>query len=255
MFQMSRKVFYLAFLSLAASALPAVAASFSDAQKTEIEGVVRAYLMKNPEILRDMMTELDLKQHAEEASQREKALASNQKELFDSNFQAVIGNPKGKINMVEFFDYNCAYCRHTLTDIITLIKAEPNLRVVLKDFPILGPDSLAAAEVASAARKQISGDKFLEFHQKLLTSHGHVGREQALDAAREMGLDMNKLQEDMKDPAIRAGLDGVMKLADAFNFTGTPSFVIGDEAVVGAVGLSQLKSKIDAMGKCGKTTC
>ena len=112
----------------------------------------------------------------------------------------MVGNPKGKITLVEFFDYNCGYCKRALCDLVTLMKAEPELRVVLKDFPVLGPNSVEAALVASAARKQISGDKFFEFHQKLLMGHGPTGREQALAVAKEMGLDMDKLQKDSKDP-------------------------------------------------------
>jgi protein-disulfide isomerase len=167
----------------------------------------------------------------------------------------VVGNPKGKITLVEFFDYNCGYCKRALADLVSLMKAEPELRVVLKDFPVLGPNSVEAAQVASAARRQISGDKFLEFHQKLLSGHGPVGREQALAVAKELGLDMDRLQKDSKDPAIRAGLEDVMKVADTLNLTGTPSYVVGNEAVVGAVGLDQLKTKVDAMSKCGKTIC
>jgi protein-disulfide isomerase len=127
--------------------------------------------------------------------------------------------------------------------------------VVLKDFPVLGPNSVEAAQVASAARKQISGDKFFDFHQKLLMTHGPVGREQALAVAKELGLDMDRLQKDMKDPSIRAGNEEVMKIADALALTGTPSYVIGDEAVVGAVGFAELKTKVDAVAKCGKTAC
>ena len=162
--------------------------------------------------------------------------ADNKQNLFNSPFQAVIGNPKGKITLVEFFDYNCGYCKRALGDLVTLMKVGAELRVVLKDFPVLGANSVDAAMIASAARKQISGDKFFDFHQKLLLSHGPIGRDQALAVAKDMGLDMDKLQKDAKDPAIRAGLEDVMKVADPLNLTGTPSYVVGDEAVVGAVG-------------------
>ena len=114
---------------------------------------------------------------------------------------------------------------------------------------------LPISPIASAARKQISGEKFFDFHQKLLLSHGPIGREQALAVAKDMGLDMDKLQKDAKDPSVRAGLEDVMKVADSLNLTGTPSYVVGDEAVVGAVGLSELKKKVDATAKCGKTVC
>jgi protein-disulfide isomerase len=255
MFDLRRKAIFAAALSLAAFILPARAAEFSPSQKTEIEGIVHSYLLEHPEVLREVSVELEKRQKAEEADLRGRAIAENSQALFNSPFQAVIGNPKGKITLVEFFDYNCGYCKRALSDLVNLVKAEPELRVVLKDFPVLGPNSVEAAQVASAARKQISGEKFFEFHQKLLASHGPIGREQALAVAKEVGLDVDRLQKDAKDPSIRAGIEDVMKLADALALTGTPSYVVGDEAVVGAVGFAELKTKVDAVGKCGKTAC
>src|SRR5208282_1410402 len=255
MFDLRRKAIFAAALSLAAFAFPACSAEFNAAQKSEIEAIVHSYLVEHPEVLREVSVELEKRQKVEEADLRGHAIADNKEALFDSHFQAVVGNPKGKITLVEFFDYNCGYCKRALSDLVNLIKAEPELRVVLKDFPVLGPNSLEAAQVASAARKQITGDKFFEFHQKLLTTHGPVGREQALAVAKDLGLDMDKLQKDMKDPSIHAGIEEVMKIADSLALTGTPSYVVGDEAVVGAVGLAELKTKVDAVGKCGKTVC
>jgi len=255
MFDLRRKAIFAAALSLAAFAFPACSAEFNAAQKSEIEAIVHSYLVEHPEVLREVSVELEKRQKVEEADLRGHAIADNKEALFDSHFQAVVGNPKGKITLVEFFDYNCGYCKRALSDLVNLIKAEPELRVVLKDFPVLGPNSLEAAQVASAARKQITGDKFFEFHQKLLTTHGPVGREQALAVAKELGLDMDKLQKDMKDPSIHAGIEDIMKLADSLALTGTPSYVVGDEAVVGAVGMAELKTKVDSVGKCGKTVC
>lgn len=250
-----RKAIFAAFLSLTAFALPASAGEFTAAQKAEIESMIHSYLLDHPEVLREAAIELEKKQQQEETELRSRAITKYKDALFDSSFQAVVGNPKGKITLVEFFDYNCGYCKRALGDLVNLMKAQPDLRVVLKDFPVLGPDSVEAAQVASAARKQISGEKFFEFHQKLLMSRGHVGREQALAVAKDVGLDMDKLQKDMKDPSIHNGIEETMKMADALNLTGTPSYIVGEEAVVGAVGFDQLKSRVDAMAKCGKTVC
>jgi protein-disulfide isomerase len=255
MFLQSRKAIFAACLSLTAFALPASAGEFSAAQKSEIESIIHSYLVEHPEVLREASVELEKKQQQEENALRRTVISQNKDVLFTSAFPGVVGNPKGKITLVELFDYNCGYCKRALGDLVNLMKAEPELRVVLMDFPVLGADSVEAAQVASAARRQISGDKFFEFHQKLLLTRGHVGREQALAVAKDMGLDMDKLQKDIKDPAIRSGLEQTMKVADALNLTGTPSYVVGDEAIVGAVGLDPLKAKIDAMAKCGKTTC
>jgi protein-disulfide isomerase len=250
-----RKAIFAAALSLTAFQLPAQAAEFTAAQKTEIESTIRTYLLSHPELLREVSVELEKRQKAEEADVRGRVIAENKQALFDSANQAVIGNPKGKITLVEFFDYNCGYCKRALNDLLTLIKSEPELRVVLKDFPVLGPNSVEAARVAFAVRKQASGEKFLEFHQKLMLSRGPNGKEQALAVARELGLDMDRLQKDMKDPSVQAGLEETMKIADELNLTGTPSYVIGDEAVVGAVGATELKKRIDAVAKCGKASC
>jgi protein-disulfide isomerase len=249
-----RKLMSAALIGLCL-APPVCAAEFSAPQKSEIEGIVKDYLLSHPEILRDMATELDRKQRAEESDQRRAMIAHAGKEIFDSSFQAVLGNPKGKVTLVEFFDYNCGYCKRALGNLTDLMKDDPNLRVVLKDFPVLGPDSIEAAKIASAARKQISGEKFWDFHQRLLMSKGHVGREQALAVAKEMGLDMAKLQKDAADPALKDELAGVVKLGDSLSISGTPSYVLGDEVIVGAVGYDELKKKVDAMGKCGKTEC
>ncbi len=256
MFDLRRKAtIAAAALVFAAAAAPVSAAQFNAAQKNEIESIVHSYLLKNPEILREMATALDKKQRAEQASLRRKAIATHKKELYDSSFQAVVGNPNGKINLVEFFDYNCIHCRRALGDVLGVIKAEPNLRVVLKDFPILGSDSVQAAEVASAVRMQISGQKFFEYHQKLLESRGRVGKQRALDVAQEMGLDMDKLKKDLNDPSIRAGLLSVAKLADALNINGTPSFVLGDQALEGEGHEADMKRMINSLAKCGKTEC
>ncbi|MCI4678362.1 DsbA family protein [Rhodoblastus acidophilus] len=251
----SRKAIFAAFLSLSAFALPARAGEFTAAQKSEIESIVHSYLLDHPEVLRDVANALEKKQQQEETALRHQAIEQNKDALFHSSFDGVVGNPNGKVTLVEFFDYNCGYCKRALGDLENLIKAEPDLRVVLADFPVLGPDSVEASRVAAAVRKQISGAKFFDYHQKLLMTRGHVGKEQALAVAQGMGLDMARVQKDMKDPSVHAGLAQTMKVADALGLNGTPSYVIGDEAIVGAVGYDQLKSRVDSMAKCGKTTC
>ncbi|MBB4197972.1 disulfide bond formation protein DsbA [Rhodoblastus sphagnicola] len=236
-------------------ALPVRAAEFSAPQKSEIETIVKNYLVSHPEILRDMAAELESRQKTEESDARRAVIAHASKDIFNSDFQAVLGNPTGKVSLVEFFDYNCGYCKRALGDLANLIKSNPDLRVVLKDFPVLGADSVEAAQIASAARNQLSGAKFWDFHQKLLMTKGHVGREQALAVAKEMGLDMAKLQKDAADPEVKDKLASVLKLGDSLSINGTPSYVLGDEVVVGAVGYDELKAKLDAVAKCGKTAC
>ena len=239
----------------AAFALPARADEFSPAQKQELGTFIHDYLVNNPDVLKDAIEALDKRDKATAAAERQKAVASESGPLFSSKYQATIGNPKANATLVEFFDYNCHFCKGALPDIAKLIKTDPNLKLVLKDFPVLGPGSVEAAKVASAARNQLPGDKFWAFHSKLLAMRGPIGKTEALAVAKELGLDMDKLARDMQSPEIKAGLDETMQLADALQVNGTPTFVVGQDVVVGAVGYDQLKDKIDSVHKCGRVSC
>ena len=248
-----------AIMGLAGIALvtiaPVQAAPFGSDQKAEIGSIVRDYLMQNPEVLREVMTELDRKDKVQEAAKRDTAVKDKSDLLFNSRYGEVLGNPDGKVTLVEFFDYNCGYCKRALDDLAKLMKTEPNLRVVLKDFPVLGPGSVEAAQVAGAVRNQLKGDKFWPFHSKLLSTHGPVGKAQALAAAKDVGVDMDQLAKDMTKPDVRDGIAENMQLADALNLTGTPSYVLGQDVVVGAVGYDELRGRLDNILKCGKSMC
>lgn len=255
---MNRYLATAAALALVAGSLvaaPVRAQSFNDAQKSEIGKIVHEYLVKNPEVLREAINELEKRQKAEETAQRETAIETVRSQIFDSKHQVVIGNPEGKITLVEFFDYNCGYCKKVLGDISKLAKENPDLRIVLRDFPVLGQGSVEAAQVAMATAKQLQGEKFWGFHQKLLGGRSQAGKEQALAAARDAGVDMGKLEKDMKSPDIRAGYEEVMQVADKLALTGTPSWVVGKEVIVGAIGYAELNGKIANYRKCGKTSC
>jgi protein-disulfide isomerase len=242
-------------IALAAFAGPLAADEFSTAQKSEIGSIIKDYIMKNPELLRDAINELDARDKAAAAAARNKLVGDAQSPLFTSPYQAVVGNQDGKVTLVEFFDYNCGYCKKMLPDIGRLIKDEPDLRVILRDYPILSDASVDAAEVAAAVRNQFKGEKFWEFHQKLLGSHGPVGRDQALAVAQGLGADMDKINKDMNDPTVKEGLDESDRLGRDLALNGTPSYVVGDEVVVGAIGYDALKAKLDNVRKCGKSAC
>ena len=241
---------------LLAAAAPARAAEFTPAQKAEMGGVIRDYLLQNPEVLQDAMVELERRQKAQDEAKREQAVDGKAAELFNAPGDVVLGNPKGKVTLVEFFDYNCGYCKRSLDDVAKLLKTEPDLRLVLKDFPVLGPGSVEAAYIAGAARNQFKGDQFWQFHQRLLGGqHGPVGKAQALAVAKDMGANMDQLAKDAQNPELKANLQNTMQLADALSLTGTPSFVVGQDVVVGAVGYDELKSRVDSVLKCGKAVC
>ncbi|BBU63322.1 outer membrane protein [Methylosinus sp. C49] len=243
-----------AVIGLVAVAAP-LRAETSVPQKAEIEKIVHDYLLANPEVIRDAIDELERRQKVAEADSRQKAVTQGADKLFNSASQAVIGNPSGDVTLVEFFDYNCGYCKRALDDVAKLIEGDPKLRVVLKDFPVLGAGSVEAAEIATAARLQLKPEKFYEFHRKLLNTRGAVGKAQAIAIAKELGADTAKLEKDSKSPEVKASIKEVMELADSLNLTGTPSWVLGKEVIVGAVGFQPLKTKIENTRKCGKTVC
>ena len=229
--------------------------AFSDSKKAEIGEIVKSYLMMHPELIQDAMNALDQKQKDAEAAAQKSALASLSKDLIKAENGVVLGNPKGDVTLVEFFDYNCGYCKKALTDLQKLIDSDKNLRIIIRDFPVLGPDSVEAAIVAVAARQQLSGVKYLEFHAKLLESKGRIGKDRAFSVAKDLNVDLTKLQKDMDLAETKAILSETMQIGDALRLQGTPAYLIGQEVVFGAVGYQSLKEAIDATRKCGKSQC
>ena len=241
-------------LSLAAAS-SSNADGFSSSQRSEVERIVREYLIAHPEVLQEAMNELDKRQTAAQAEKHKAAIKQYSDALFSSPRQVVLGNPNGNVTFVEFFDYNCGYCKRALDDMLALLKDDPKLKVVLKEFPVLGPGSVEAAQVAIAVHMQDkTGKKYLEFHQKLLTGRGEANKARALAVAKDIGLDMARLDKDLASPEVKATLQESFKLAEALGLNGTPSYVIGDNVVVGAVGLEALKEKVNA-SRCGKPSC
>jgi len=242
----ARLAFAAAAVSLAlAGAPPAVADSFSADQREEIGKIVKDYLLTHPEVMQDVMAELEKHQQSVEAEKHRAAVAENKATLFSSPHQVVLGNPQGNVTMVEFFDYNCGFCKRAMSDMLDLIKSDGNLKFVLKEFPVLGPGSVEAANVAVAARMQDpTGKKYIEFHQKLLGGRGPADKARALAVAKEVGFDMTRLEKDMNSDEVKTTIDEDMKLADSLGVSGTPTYVVGDEVVVGAVGLDELKAKL-----------
>src|SRR3974390_1336182 len=228
---------------------------FTAPQKSEIERIVREYLVMHPEVLQEARPELEKRQTAAEAEKHKAAVKDHAQNLFSSPRQVVLGNADGNVTFVEFFDYNCAYCKRAMSDMLTLMKDDPKLKVVLKEFPVLGPGSVEAAQVAVAVRMQDkSGKKYLDFHQRLLGGRGQADKSHALAAAKDAGLNMAQIEKAMTSPEVKATLQENFKIAEALGLNGTPSYVIGDEVVIGAVGLPALQEKINT-ARCGKPSC
>jgi protein-disulfide isomerase len=237
------------------SALSAHAGTFSDSQTGEIESIVKSYILKHPEVIQQAIEELSDREKVAEAAARSKSLSDLQGALYSSPNEAIVGNPEGKITLVEFFDYNCGYCKKMLPDIAHLMKANPDLKIILRDFPVLSDASVDAATVAAGVRDQFKGEKFWEFHQRLLAMHGLVGKEQAEALAQDMGANMRQLAHDSGAPQTKAGIEESFKMGRLLQIQGTPSYIVGDAVVDGAVGYDDLQGKVDNVRKCGKTVC
>jgi protein-disulfide isomerase len=246
-----------ALIALAALAAPraASAQSFTDTQKSDIEAIVKNYLVSHPEVLEEAMNELTKRQAAAEDQKHQESIAKNADTIFNSPRGVVLGNKDGDVTFVEFFDYNCGYCKRAMADMLDLLKSDHKLKVVLKEFPVLSEGSVDAAKVAVAVRMQDpTGQKYLDFHQKLLGGRGPADKARAMAAAKDAGLDTAKLEKDMQSPEVKATIAENFKLAEDMGMNGTPSYVIGKQVVVGAVGLDGLKEKIN-VARCGKETC
>jgi len=252
---MSRPFFAAAFAAITlATAVPAQAASFSESQQVEIGDLVKDYLMKNPEVIRDAMQELQRKEQSAEAEARKSGVAQHAEMLFNSKRHAVIGNPKGDVTLVEFFDYNCGYCKRAHADTQKLLDEDKGLRVILKEFPVLGQGSEEAAQVAVAVN-MLAPDKYKAFYDELLMSRGAVDGARAMAVAVDIGLDKAAIQAQLKNPEIAATINESYGLAQALGINGTPSYVLHNDVVVGAVGYDALKEKIKSVRACGSVTC
>ena len=218
--------------------------------RSGIEKIIREYLLANPEILDEANAELERRKEAFRLDAQTKALNLNAEELTKTTNDFVVGNPEGDITLVEFFDFNCGYCKKALKDVQELTQSDNKLRIVLKDFPILSEGSVSAARVALAAKFQLPAAKQFEFHSRLLEMSGMIDGERALSVASEMGLDVEKIKVDMQGKAVNDALSRNMKVAQALGLTGTPSFIVGKEVIQGAVGRETLSTAIENNRRC-----
>lgn len=228
--------------------------AFDDGQKKEIEGIVKNYLIQHPEVLVEVQQALEKKQDDARMAQATQAVEQNKKLIFNDGYDISLGNPKGKVTVVEFFDYNCGFCKHAISDMDAVIKTNPDVRFVLKEFPILGPDSVAAHQVSDAFR-HIAPEKYAQFHRALLGGDEHASEARAIEVAESLGVSEDQIREQMKKTNNEKSVRETYALARQIGITGTPTYVIGDEAIFGAVGAQALDEKIANVAQCGKTTC
>lgn len=221
---------------------------FSPAEKERIEEIVRDYILRNPEIILESVAIMQARQKAEEDARLQTALRDSREELERLPGDPVLGNPDGSVVLVEFFDYQCGYCKAMVGPLKTVIDRNDDLRVVMKEFPILGEVSVTASRASLAAERQ---GLYEPFHFALLGLRGRLTEAAIMQTAREVGLDMDRLARDMADPEIEARIARNHELAAELGIEGTPAFTIGDQLIPGAVNEAQLAALVDSTRQAG----
>ena len=205
------------------------------------EARTREYLLHNPEVIIEAVQRIEERQQARAANESQLAVRARWEEIFNDAASPVGGNPQGDVTVAQFFDYNCPYCRKAAPVLAQAEEADRGLRVVYKEFPILGPGSRFAARAALASHKQ---GKYLPFHAAMMASSGPITESAALQIAQGVGLDVERLKQDMEDPEVAKAIERNLKLADELRITGTPSFVVADDVVRGLVDVATLQKLI-----------
>lgn len=237
-----RVIIWSVFALLLNAVLLAAPAAADSMSKEEFERRVRDYLLANPEVVMEALQTLDARQKQAQEEAAKAVLTARADEIFRDPASPVGGNAQGDATLVEFFDYNCPYCRQMMPIMAQLEAADAQLRIVYKEFPILGPDSVFAAKAALAANSQ---GGYAKFHKALYEVKGRVTEAAVLKVAAEAGLDVARLKTDMQNPEIQASIDRNLKLAQALDINGTPGFVAGKQIVHGATDLETMKQLIE----------
>ncbi|OUR78070.1 hypothetical protein A9Q83_08765 [Alphaproteobacteria bacterium 46_93_T64] len=220
-------------------------------QEAEFGSQVRNYLLENPKIIREVIERLQVQEAREQADQKSKKLSDYRDELENDGYSYVAGNPNGDITIVEFFDYRCGYCKRAYKDLMKTVNEDGNIRLVLKEFPILGEDSILATRAAIAAEKQ---GKYMEYHSNLMNTRGGLSKGRILQIAADTGLDTDQLLKDIDDEEISIKIQKTYQLANSLNITGTPAFVIGGKLSPGAIPAERMKQLVaDARAKKAAT--
>jgi protein-disulfide isomerase len=239
--KLARACLKLGIVLLASAPAHAEPAKAVDLPVEQIEKIVREYLLREPEVIYEALEELQRRQTAAAAARQRAAIAENQGKLLDDPTSPVGGNPDGDVTLVEFFDYRCAYCRRVVSSMRALLDEDRALRMVFKELPVLGPDSVRAARAALASRRQ---DGYVPFHFALMTTDD-LSLAGIRAAAEAVGLDPDRLEADMAAPEVIAAIEANYALANELGIEGTPAFVIGDQLIPGAVDKARLEQLID----------
>ena len=220
----------------------------NDADKKEVEAVVQDYILRNPEVIMRAIQSYQVKMEVEKRIQVEKEIASLKYELNRNAGSPVIGNPNGDITIVEFFDYRCGYCKRVLPTIQALLKADRNIRYVLKELPILGSDSVFASQAALAVWNS-TPEKYMPFHTALMASRGNLNPEKVLRIAKNLAINTEALTKIMKNKSVNQELSMNMQLSERLGITGTPAFIIGNQLTPGAISFDEIKKLVALVRK------
>jgi protein-disulfide isomerase len=250
---MTKSLRLAAVLGAAILAMPSPSPAMDANQRSEIEKIVREYLLANPGIILEMRDALEARKRVEQEEKQKLTLAAEKDALYKSANQIAIGAVDAPVTVVEFFDYNCGFCQRALDDMNRLVKAG-NVRFILKEFPVLGEESVEAARI-SIAFNRLMPMKAAEFHRLLLGAPGRKDGKIALEVAKSLGADTAKLKAESEKDDVVAAIQESYRLGDGLAITGTPSYVLGDEVVFGAVGFDALGKKVANLASCGKTLC
>lgn len=231
-----------------------VAAAPPALDKAQINSAIREYLLENPEVMLEVQDALQEKQLAAQREDQAKAIEAQKTAIYDNMADPVLGNADGSATVVEFFDYNCGFCKRAMADMVSMMENDSELKFVLKEFPILGPDSEAAHHVALAFN-DLYPEQYPQFHLRLLSFDGRASDESAMRIATELGGDEAEIRARMEDPSIGERIRATYALANELGISGTPAYVVGDEVVSGALGESVLATKVANVRECGSTVC
>ena len=232
---------------LAVSALvglaPTTASAADELSEKRVMEIVEKMLREQPEIIVEALTAYQAKQELEEKERQREMLSSNNRNLYNRPGDPFIGNPDAKITVVEFFDYRCGYCKRVLKDVVALTEANPDIKVVFKEFPILGDASVLASRI-SLAVNEVAPAKYAEFHKKVMGGRGAVNKASLLRIADALGIDTAAVEAAMEAKAVSSAIRENYELAEQLGIRGTPAFVVGDQVIPGAVDRATLEKLI-----------
>jgi len=211
--------------------------------KAQFEQMIRDYILEHPEVIMESVTRFQANQKAAAEEMARQNLVSQKDRLINDPTSPVIGNPEGDVTIVEFFDYRCGYCKKVRADVMSLVESDKNIKLVFKEFPILGPESETASRAALAVWNS-DPKKYTEFHNELMTVRGALPATRVMEIAGSLGIDLGKMTSGMSSAEVTSAIQGNHNLAQSLNISGTPAFVIGGELVPGAVDLATLKNLI-----------